>query len=317
MTKQQPNSRNRRTEKAPPHAQPERRRSGGGAAVREPACEPCNPSNKDRRSRQEQETTLTPAQEAEEERILLENEKTAQKLYIKSMADHVAAMINLLVTRKQLPSFYFHDAARAAGIPQKTFRNWKIREWPETPMRKHSRIQDIGQTLLLVMLRMSKYPHSETYWEAVARLQKRIRTLLATYSRNSLTQLMNVPNGTIDKILVMENKERGRYNHCPWGAAGEAERRRGQNSRTGGNGNGISVRQSRPARAPRSPRGAARAGPAAGGTAGSLHHPHTGELPQVPQPVAAPGVRGAPSATARCTATAAAPVAAPTWSERP
>lgn len=158
----------------------------------------------------------TPIQERET--TMEERADQAYRLFIFSLSDHVTAMIDHLVRRKQLPPFYFHEAARACGIDQKTYRNWRVREWPGAPMRKESRIQDIGQTLLLVEQRLVRYPYNESYWEAIRRLQQRIRDLKAAgLSRNSLTQLMNLPNGSIDRILLMDDHKDGRrYNHCPW-----------------------------------------------------------------------------------------------------
>ena len=153
-----------------------------------------------------------PDEDAELEDIVA----ASYRLFITSLADHAVGMIDLLIVRKELPTFYFHQAAELAGIPKQAYRNWKLKTWATTPMRKHSRIQDISQTLLLVCFRLARYPHEETYWQAVERLQVRIRHLLQTHSRNSLTQLLHMPNGSIDKLLRMENRPHARYNHCPW-----------------------------------------------------------------------------------------------------
>lgn len=152
----------------------------------------------------------------DEETLLFRDAESSAKLYMASLSDWYTSMIDHLINRKQLPSFYFLDAAKAAGLSKDVTKNWKIREWPNITPRNPQKIRDITQTLLLVMCRINGYPYGETYFEALARLQTRITELKDKYNQNALTELLNLPHNTIDNILTSTSRRHAKFVHCPW-----------------------------------------------------------------------------------------------------
>ena len=100
----------------------------------------------------------TPSDRTDEDAEILHHALRAEELYICSLSDLCVILIDFLIVRKQLPSFYFFDAAKAANIPHRIYRNWKIKELPHTPLRNERRFQDIARTMLLVAHRIVRYP---------------------------------------------------------------------------------------------------------------------------------------------------------------
>lgn len=152
----------------------------------------------------------------DEEEAFLRDVENSQRMYLDSLSDWYAALVDHLMNRKQLPSFYFIDAAKVADIPQEIYKNWKFREWPNYAPRNPQKIRDITQTLMLVMCRLNKYPFGETYFQALERLQKRIIELKEKYNQNALTELLNLPHNTIDNILTSTERPQAKFVHCPW-----------------------------------------------------------------------------------------------------
>ena len=109
----------------------------------------------------------TPSDRTDEEAEILHHALRAEELYICSLSDLCVILIDFLIVRKQLPRFHFKGAAKAANIPHRIYRNWKLKELPHTPLRNERRFQDIAQTMLLVVHRIVRYPQDETHWDAI------------------------------------------------------------------------------------------------------------------------------------------------------
>ena len=137
------------------------------------------------------------------------------------MREETKRLIHLLVRIKKLPSFYFLDAAKEAGISQEVYKSWRIKDWPTNPIRNNTRLCDMMQALIAVYKRVAKSERKlgETYWEALDRLKERSKRLIDEYdyiTHNRLSQHVNVSHPTLDNILKMTEEVSCRPSHCPW-----------------------------------------------------------------------------------------------------
>ena len=134
--------------------------------------------------------------------------------------DHAVFLIQFLITVKKLPSLYFFQGAEAAGIEYETYKNWRIRDWPNVPIRNDERVREILEALIQVYERIIKYPFEETYWQALERLKRRVEELKAHPSgkitHNRISQFLNMSHPTLENILSMTESGNCRPNHCPW-----------------------------------------------------------------------------------------------------
>ena len=152
----------------------------------------------------------------EEEETFLQDVENSRRMYMATLSDWYTFLVDHLMNRKRLPSFYFIEAAKVAGIPPETYKNWKFREWPNYAPRNPQKVRDITQTLMFVMCRLNPYPWGETYFEALERLQNRIVELKEKYNQNALTEVLNLPHNTIENILTSTSRPQAKFVHCPW-----------------------------------------------------------------------------------------------------
>lgn len=141
----------------------------------------------------------------------------AERLNQHAMEIMTRILINNLIVRKKLPQFYFHEEARRADIHPSNSRTWRIKEWSMTKMRNRDKFQDITEVLLRVQIRLWKYPHQETYWQANTRLKRKLRELMRSgYTHNRIAQHLQMSFKTLKEILAKQEHLRCRPKHCPW-----------------------------------------------------------------------------------------------------
>lgn len=130
-----------------------------------------------------------------------------------------------MLSRKQLPMFYFTEAAAELGIPARTCRSWKLNAWPNTTGRGEDRLTHWTAIYLQVYLRLKDYPERETYGQAIIRLQARVNQLKESgYSHNLLSQYLKVSFRTLKDILAQPPGEDSRRSQCPWALLAALER---------------------------------------------------------------------------------------------
>ena len=141
----------------------------------------------------------------------------AAKHWTYSAIMHANMLAHLLIAKKQLPSFYFIEAAAEIGIPPQSCRYLKLNTWPISPQRNQERLRDIVQILTNVHLRVLHYPETETYPEAMQRLRKRVEHLIVTgITHNRVAQHLRVSYKTLKDILDNPDNVTHRPRHCPW-----------------------------------------------------------------------------------------------------
>ena len=147
---------------------------------------------------------------------LFQAENEADRYIQYTMAEQANALARIL-TRKQLPMFYFTEAGEELGIPAKTCRSWKINVWPPANQHGDGRLIYKVAIYLRVYLRLNPYPEGETYAEATLRLQRRVGELKEKgYSHNQISQHLKLSFRTLKDILTKKPEEVSRRNQCPW-----------------------------------------------------------------------------------------------------
>ena len=141
----------------------------------------------------------------------------ATEMWTYSLIKHANLLAHLLIAKKQLPSFYFIDAAAEIGIAPQACRYLKLNTWPIAPQRTQTKLSDISQILSKVYLRIAQYQHPDTYPQAVAQLQYRIDELRHKgISHNRTAQHLRISYKTLKDIARPPKGITARPRHCPW-----------------------------------------------------------------------------------------------------
>lgn len=142
----------------------------------------------------------------------------ANELYTYSMRKHANMLAHFLIAKKQLPSFYFIEAAAEINIAPQACRYLKLNTWPISTQRNDTRLKQIVQILMSVYQRVFYFPEYETYPQAMARFKQRVNHLTAKgITHNRVSQHIRVSYKTLKDLLQQNpNDISHRPRHCPW-----------------------------------------------------------------------------------------------------
>ena len=148
---------------------------------------------------------------------LLETQAYARSITRYSLLRHANILVHLLIIQKQLPPFYFAQAATEVGIAPQIYRYWRIDNWPIHLHHNDDRLQSIVQVLERVHIRLCRYPTTETYPQAVQNLRDRIDHLKNDgFSHNRIAQHLRFSFRTLADITKPDPEGKHRPRHCPW-----------------------------------------------------------------------------------------------------
>lgn len=147
---------------------------------------------------------------------LLDIHRSAATILDFSIGFYNPTLLRHLIEVKQLPGFYFLDAAQEMGLSGEDWKNWTIAEWTEHPPPLEPAL--LAELLIKVLLRIIHYPEAEPYPSAANRLLERYQRLTADgYSHNKLAQHLEITHHQLSRIIrnaAGDTKTRPR--HCPW-----------------------------------------------------------------------------------------------------
>lgn len=137
----------------------------------------------------------------------------ANRIIPQSIANLSLTLNRQLAGFRQLPYFYYREAARSIGVDPDICKQTRVHlhPWAFDPEPPNSVL--IMSILLQVHSRLSPYPTDETYAAACARRADRVTQLVAMgISKNRLAKFIRCHHRSIDNIiagsLTIEN--------CPW-----------------------------------------------------------------------------------------------------
>ena len=149
------------------------------------------------------------------QQLLAEAQATANQLNKYSIPRHANMLGDLLIVQKELPIFYFTQAAAENNISPQLYRYWRTNIWATRPDQDENRLRLIVQILTQVYVRLAPYPQKEKYADANKRLRARIKQLQRkNHSLNQIAQFLSVSHHTISELVTQPNPRRPR--HCPW-----------------------------------------------------------------------------------------------------
>ncbi len=148
---------------------------------------------------------------------LRQSEREAFQYAEYSMLSHARMLTSLLINKKQLPHFYFTDAANQIGVSTQTCRQWKISTRPMTANMDDQQLRHITEILIKVHQRVYNYPQDETYYQAVKRLKARIKRLKSKgYTHNQIAGQARISHKTLSDIIRKNHQDSHRNRRCPW-----------------------------------------------------------------------------------------------------
>ena len=134
----------------------------------------------------------------------------------------------LLIVKKELPSFYFKQAAQEIQAPVHVLRYAKRNLWNADTERWLTRIKrereprrhHILEVMVHIYVKIAATPPEETFNQAMDRLQTRIIELKegtetkGSISYNQMSQHTRIPYRPISDIAKLGHEYKGAY--CPW-----------------------------------------------------------------------------------------------------
>ncbi len=172
-----------------------------------------------------------PADMTEQERIkiILEGQSVAAELITYSMTSDATITAYHLYVRKELPAFYFTQAANETGVPPAAYRCWRTNGHPPHSFQNERKLLLMAEILLRVKLRVHRTPLNETYGEAMERFRARVEELKnKNITHNKIAQYLRMSNRTLIDVAAQNSENKHRPSHCPWEMLGrlmDAERR--------------------------------------------------------------------------------------------
>ena len=157
-----------------------------------------------------------PARRPNAQLTLLDVHRSAAKILDFSIGFYNPTLLRHLIEVKQLPGFYFLDAAQEMGFTSEDWKNWAIAEWVEHPPALEPAL--LAEMLIKVLLRIIHYPEAEPYPTAASRLLERYQQLTADgYSHNKLAQYLEITHHQLTRIVRNAGGDtKTRPRHCPW-----------------------------------------------------------------------------------------------------
>ena len=141
----------------------------------------------------------------------------ANELTTYSLLKHANMLAHLLIAKKELPQFYFIDAAAEIGIPPQACRYLKLQTWPINHQRNPRKLRHIAHILTKVYLRILPHPESETFPQAMRRFRDRVAELKEMeISHNRISQHLRISYKTLQDIMENPENLKHRPRHCPW-----------------------------------------------------------------------------------------------------
>ena len=122
-----------------------------------------------------------------------------------------------ILARRQLPMFYFYEAAKHIKVERKTCRIWRINSWPLMTRPGDDNLMQKVSIYLSVYMRLKKFPDDETYDQAMENFKERVKELeQKRFSKNLIAQQVKMSSRTLKEITSNGRGENKRHNHCPW-----------------------------------------------------------------------------------------------------
>ena len=161
-----------------------------------------------------------PADMIEQERIniiLQEGQSVAAELITYSMTSDATITAYHLYVRKELPAFYFTQAANETGVPPAAYRCWRTNGHPPHSFQNERKLLLMAEILLRVKLRVHRTPLNETYGEAMERFRARVEELKnKNITHNKIAQYLRMSNRTLIDVAAQNSENKHRPSHCPW-----------------------------------------------------------------------------------------------------
>ena len=151
---------------------------------------------------------------------MLEDSSWSQRLFIPKL---ILEKVQLLIIQKELPPFYFKDAAKEMGLPTQSRKRWSPEYWARDSwhlrMKQNPRrLLALCQILYKVHSRVCVYPEHETYPEGMTRLKKRIEELKSSqegkFKDNKIAQHLRMSYRSLTELAVQDSNFLPK--HCPW-----------------------------------------------------------------------------------------------------
>ena len=172
----------------------------------------CTPITKD----QSPAEKLAQAQNTIEE--LNAARRAADNLVLYYTNNTFRALSRLFVIEKQLPTFYFRQAAEEAGIDKAIFKKYNPSKWPFQQVKSPERLRDISQILTRTLIHLWDTPPSETYWQSQTLLVATVHFLRDEHkiSINQIANYLLLQHSAFAEILEKTEANCKYPKHCPW-----------------------------------------------------------------------------------------------------
>lgn len=148
---------------------------------------------------------------------LFEAQVTAIQITNFSMRQQSLSLLRYLVDIKQLPAFYFKDAAKELCLTSKDHRVEQFQGYRDNP-RPVIEHRNTMAILLRVYLRIFTYPEQESYPTALQNLRNRYHELKDKgFSHNKISQHLRMSHHALtEAVAPPEDGKQQRPRHCPW-----------------------------------------------------------------------------------------------------
>lgn len=148
---------------------------------------------------------------------LFEAQTTAIQINEFSMRQQSLVMLRYLIDIKQLPAFYFKEAAKDLCLSSKEHRADQFSHYRQSPkpIIEHRNTMAV---LIRVYLRIFKSPEQESYPTALKRLRNRYHELKEKgFSHNKISQHLHMSHHALTEAIAEPTPDKQqRPRHCPW-----------------------------------------------------------------------------------------------------
>ena len=125
---------------------------------------------------------------------------------------------NRILNEKQIPNFYFTNAAIEASLPPQICRPGRIEAFlSNNKQHDEEQVRNIASIFLRVLAKLMEHPYAQTYHQAMIELKERIDNLKEQgYSHNLIALQAQVSHKTMTDIINDEEMDSHRRHRCPW-----------------------------------------------------------------------------------------------------